>query len=124
MNDFLLDSNILIYASKPEFDWLITDYINEFNSVSLITKIEVLGYPHFTPPVLALTQAFFEDMTVFDISHPIADLAIYLRQHKKMSLGDSIIGATALLENKTLITRNTSDFDWITGLTVINPIDK
>jgi predicted nucleic acid-binding protein len=40
-----------------------------------------------------------------------------------MSLGDSIIAATALGGDSTLITRNVDDFRWIAGLVVINPFD-
>ncbi len=38
-----------------------------------------------------------------------------------MSLGDAIIAATALEYNATLVTRNTSDFDWISDLILENP---
>ena len=38
-----------------------------------------------------------------------------------MTLGDSIIAATALRFDMPLVTRNTSDFLHITGLHLINP---
>jgi len=41
-----------------------------------------------------------------------------------MSLGDSLIAATAIVHNTNLITANTKDFDWIKELTIINPLDK
>jgi toxin FitB len=47
-----------------------------------------------------------------------------LRQQRKMTLGDSLIAATALIYNQTLITRNDKDFDWIDGLKLINPFDN
>jgi predicted nucleic acid-binding protein len=49
--------------------------------------------------------------------------AITLRQQRKMSLGDSLIAATALAYEIPLATRTVKDFDWISGLTLINPID-
>ena len=39
-----------------------------------------------------------------------------------MSIGDSIIAATALINDRTLFTRNTKDFKHIDGLKVKNPI--
>jgi hypothetical protein len=38
-----------------------------------------------------------------------------------MPLGDALVAATALLHGLTLVTRNTPDFDWIDGLTLLNP---
>jgi len=39
-----------------------------------------------------------------------------------MSLGDALIGATALIHKYTLVTANTKDFDWIENFNVINPV--
>nr|VFJ66054.1 MAG: hypothetical protein BECKFW1821B_GA0114236_11116 [Candidatus Kentron sp. FW] len=37
-------------------------------------------------------------------------------------VGDALIAATALVHNLELATANTSDFDWIEGLDVVNPV--
>jgi predicted nucleic acid-binding protein len=39
-----------------------------------------------------------------------------------MSLGDSIIAATAVIHRKTLVTHNTADFDWIKELAILDPL--
>jgi predicted nucleic acid-binding protein len=39
-----------------------------------------------------------------------------------MSLGDAIIGASALVHQDTLVTRNTADFRWIPGLRLLDPL--
>jgi predicted nucleic acid-binding protein len=44
------------------------------------------------------------------------NLAIGLRQQRKMSLGDALIAATALEHNLTLATHNEGDFSWVPGL--------
>ena len=44
-----------------------------------------------------------------------------LRQMKKMSLGDSLVAATCLAHDLTLVTRNAADFSWIENLRVLNP---
>jgi predicted nucleic acid-binding protein len=38
-----------------------------------------------------------------------------------MTLGDSLIAATALVHGRTLVTRNTKDFQWIAGLRLLDP---
>jgi len=50
--------------------------------------------------------------------------AIQLRQHKKISVGDAIIAATALLYHTVLLTVNVQDFEFFNGLEVENPFDK
>jgi predicted nucleic acid-binding protein len=49
--------------------------------------------------------------------------AVRLRQIKKMTLGDAFVAATALTYKLTLVTRNTKDFGWIDGLSLLNPFD-
>ena len=46
---------------------------------------------------------------------------IALRKIQKIKLPDAIIAATALVHNLTIISRNTSDFKNITGLTCLDP---
>jgi hypothetical protein len=40
----ILDSNILIYAIQPNYEYLIDWILKELPSVSVISQIEVLGY--------------------------------------------------------------------------------
>jgi predicted nucleic acid-binding protein len=42
---------------------------------------------------------------------------------RRMTLGDAIIAATALVHDRTLVTRNIGDFLWIAELTLINPFE-
>jgi toxin FitB len=120
----LLDSNILIYAAKPEFPQL-KDLLKEKNvAVSDITRLEVLGFREITNEQQTYFNAVFALVTVIPVNRAIIDVAINLRQSKKMTVGDAIIAATALLHCNELITRNAIDFKHIMELTVINPIDK
>jgi len=47
-----------------------------------------------------------------------------IRKQYKIKLPDAIIAATARIYNLTLLTRNTKDFQEISGLLTINPWDK
>lgn len=42
---------------------------------------------------------------------------------KKMSLGDSIIAAAALLNGLIVVTRNIKDFIWLENIAVYNPFE-
>jgi predicted nucleic acid-binding protein len=53
----------------------------------------------------------------------VLEQAVKLRQRKKMTLGDSLVAATALVHKLTLVTRNTDDFDWIDELSLLNPFE-
>ncbi len=118
----ILDSNILIYAwspSHPELRQFIQQHIP---SVSIVTKIETLGYHQLSPGERSHLEAFFDDAVVLGITDAIADRAILLRQQKRMSLGDSLIAATALVTRQPLVTHNLIDFNWIEGLELIDPL--
>jgi toxin FitB len=119
----LLDSNIIIYASQPEHDQ-IRRFISENEiAVSALSYVEVLGYHRLTEESRLYFDEFFRIVEVLPISQAVLDLAVALRQMRRMTLGDSIIAATALVFNRTLVTRNIEDFQWIAELTLLNPFD-
>ncbi|MCX8143252.1 MAG: type II toxin-antitoxin system VapC family toxin [Bacteroidia bacterium] len=121
---YLIDTNIIIYFLSQElppnsltFISKIIDY--EFN-LSVISKIEVLGYPN----IKESTVKFIALANVFNIDDRIVDVTIQLRrEYLKIKLPDAIIAATALVNNFELITRNTKDFKKIKSLKVIDPFD-
>ena len=119
----LLDSNIIIYAAQPEHDqirWFISEH--EI-AVSALSYVEVLGYHQLTEESRLYFEEFFRIVEVLPISQAVLDRAVALRQMRRMTLGDSIIAATALVYNRTLVTRNIEDFQWIAELTLLNPFD-
>ena len=54
----------------------------------------------------------------------VLDQAVVLRQQRRMSLGDALVAGTALVHGLTLVTRNIEDFQWIQGLSLLNPFDE
>lgn len=117
----LLDSNIVIYAAKPEFDSLRQFLSEKKLAVSIVSYVEVLGFHQITDQDKNELQDFFAQTKIIPISGEIAAEAIDLRQRRRMKLGDSLIAATALIENVQLVTNNTRDFKWITDLDLIDP---
>jgi toxin FitB len=84
----------------------------------------VLGYHKLTPVAEAELSDFFTYATVIPVDRVVVDTAILLRRQRRMSLGDAVIAATALVHGLTLVTRNTVDFLWITGLTILDPFQN
>jgi toxin FitB len=118
----ILDSNIVIYATQENAPKKLLDILFESDSVvSEITKLEVLGYHGFTNEERYNMNQVFKKLNIIIINSDIINLAIELRQSKKMSAADSVVGATAILNNLELHTRNTSDFKHL-PLTVVNPM--
>ena len=98
----IVDSNLIILASKEEHGdvraWLAAADV----AVSAISRVEVLGFPHITPSEQAKLDAFFATFEIIPIADPVRDEAIRLKQLKKMSLGDSIVAGTAILHGGEL----------------------
>jgi len=118
----LLDSNIIIAAAAPGGekinDWLEGHAL----ATSIICRIEVLGGPKLAEPQKGWLAAFFSKVHVLAMDATIAELAIRLRQERKLGLADAIIAATAMQHNLPLVTRNTDDFKRIAGLQLIDPL--
>lgn len=120
----LVDSNIIIYASQPEHDWLREFIAENQPFVSAISYLEVLGYHRLTETDKAHFEVFFASANVLPLSRQILDGAVRLRQQRKMSMGDSLIAATCLEHRLILVTRNTQDFMGIQDLKLLDPFEK
>lgn len=120
----LLDSNLIIYASKPNGERIREFIAREAPFVSVISKVETLGYHALSDNERERLEQFFTAAPILSVSDDIVDIAIKLRQMSVMSLGDSLIAATALSFDLTLATHNVRDFDQIEGLTVVDPVES
>ena len=120
----LLDSNILIYSSKPEYAFL-REYIREGTAfLSVINKVEVLGYPKLLNKEAKYLKRLFEVAPVLPVTNQVIDHAIKIRAEHNLSLGDALIGGTAMHYKLGLVTRNDKDFSQVSELEIFNPIDK
>ncbi len=120
----ILDSNIIIYSTKPEHAFLRNFIAKNSPLVSAVSYVEVLGYHKLTSLEKELFEQFFRSTRILPISKEVTARAVQLRQTKKMTLGDALIAATALVNNAVLVTNNTADFDWIDELKLFNPMEK
>jgi hypothetical protein len=96
---FLIDSNVIIdyLAGKiPDAKKeLIHNIINDIPAVSVISKIEVLGF-NTSAEELKFLESFFQDVLVLDLNSDIVEQTIFIRRSIKIKTPDAIIAATAI----------------------------
>ena len=121
---YLIDSNSIIYYLGNQLPSngteLMKTLIDARPNLSVITKIEVLGF-NATPGDTTTLTAFMKDALILELTSEIADKTITLRKSYKIKLPDAIIAATTLMNQMILVTRNTEDFKMIDGLQMVNP---
>ena len=122
--NMLVDSNVIIdYVSNriPEKSAKQLDnYFNSNFSVLIISKIEVLGFNTLDYEMEQL-ESFIQLNSIVYIDEAVADKTIEIRRMKRIKLPDAIIAATALVQNCILLSHNTTDFNKIEGLQVLDP---
>ena len=123
---YIIDTNAVIdYLGKkmPETGMaFMNSVIDQVPNISVVTKIEVLGFNAPEEHYRLLTN-FMNDANVIDLSNDIVEACINMRKNHKTKLPDAIIAATALVYDLVLISRNTKDFKSIEGLKVVEPYD-
>ena len=116
------DTNIIIYIGNGTLNEEIIG--SDPICYASITFIEALGYSEILSAEEQRITKFLATITEISLSETIIRTAIRLRQLNKMTLGDSIIAATALENGKVLWTANIDDFKHIEGLELINPVNN
>jgi predicted nucleic acid-binding protein len=122
--NYLIDTNVVIdYTSNllpAKGEVFVENIFNTGFNISVVVQIEALGYDG-DPAKMLLLEKFLALANVFPVGAAVAQQAIKLRRIKKIKLGDAIIAATALVHGLVVVSRNTSDFNNIPGLQVIDP---
>lgn len=88
-------------------------------AISVISHIELLSKKIPTKEWEQLLY-FIQIAVIYDLKKEIVEQTIILRQNFKIKTPDAVIAATALTQNRKLITRNSSDFKNIPDLEVID----
>lgn len=125
MKGYLIDTNILIYyfvdiIPDKENDTLERILKTSFN-VSIITKIEFLGWGKHTDEGYEKAKEFISFAHMIPLNKKVANLTINIRRKNKIKLPDAVIAATALSNDLILVTRNDRDFKGVEELQIYNP---
>jgi toxin FitB len=119
----LIDSNLIIYATQPHYSQLRSWLVNYASHYSAISRLETLGYHLLGDPEKQAITAILENLDILMIGKSTLEIAINLRQQRKISLGDALIAATCLEHDLPLATANGKDFEWIDSLVIHNPVE-
>ena len=120
----LIDSNLIMYATQSPYTQLRRWLVNDATHYSAISRLETLGYHRLGDPEKQAIMAILDTLEMVLITKATLEIAIGLRQQRKMSLGDSVIAASCLEHGLSLATANDKDFAWVPGLVIHNPVER
>jgi predicted nucleic acid-binding protein len=136
---YLLDTNVISETRNPNYDSAVKAHIDKIPDEELFMSILSVGEISFGIEKLPsgkkkaeLTQWLHDKLIPW-----FQDRIITLDQEIMLEWGrlraqvgrtlpavDSLLAASALTHRLTIITRNTHDFDGITGLSLLNPWEE
>lgn len=119
---YLIDTNAIIDYLENKLPEKASNRIDGDTVImSVISRIELLAWPRATEKQLKVLENFINASEVLLLSEDVIVKTIAIRRASGIKLPDAIIAATALVHNLILLTRNTSDFKKIDGLTHADP---
>jgi predicted nucleic acid-binding protein len=120
---YLLDSNALIYAARPEARYApFRSWARHPDAaVSAMSRVEVLGFARLTAADARFFAALFQLLPQLPITDAVLNQAVHIRQQVRIKTPDALIAATALVHDLELVTVD-SDFAQVAGLAVVNPL--
>ena len=122
-SEYLIDTNVAIEyigASLPEKALSKLDtIINSQFYISVINKIELLGFSGLTENETEKFTLFIDSAINIGLNRDVVNMTIEIRKAFKIKIPDAIIAATALTYDLVLITRNTADFKNIPNIRML-----
>ena len=124
----LLDSDILIYHINGQLDEpaerFLTGVWNGPVYISVISRMEVLGWKGHTDESWHMTNQFLMAFIEISLDEDVVQTTIRIRRSINIKLPDAMIAASALSRRLVLVTRNMDDFCRIPDLHVADPFDS
>jgi len=121
----IIDTNILIYhlagVLNDQAEATLADALENGSYVSIITRIELLGWRKHSPDSLKAVEALLQSVSEIPLHEEIIHLCISFRQNYPIKLPDAIIAATAQYAKVPLMTRNMADFERVPELKMVDP---
>jgi predicted nucleic acid-binding protein len=109
VSEYSFDSNILIDSLNGNQQARDELHLRKRRWISRVTWIEVMSKVH--PDDDRVMNAFFDDFGIDEVTIPISRRAAELRLARpSLKLADAIILASAQVNHRILVTRNTKDF--------------
>ena len=93
-NNYLLDTNILVYALKGLAN--VKPYFNVTPSISVVTEIEILGVKDMSLNEIQIRETAIEFCYIIPLTNAIKRKAIELKRIIKIPIPDALIAATAI----------------------------
>lgn len=109
MSKYLLDTCFILglYKQNEQALRLLQNVPFDACCVSVINRIELLGYQNITPHDERELTAFLNQVHHVEMDKTVQNKAIELRKRHKIKLADNIVLATALVHDLTLLTLDT-----------------
>ncbi len=105
---YLLDTNFIInlYNRKQnELSFLLNNKVDFSQcAISVITRLEVLGFTGNSQQDKQNLSLLLAKLECIELSFPIQEKTINIREQRKIKLPDAIILATALMTKRELVT--------------------
>ena len=119
----LLDSNVVIYLRDPKWGEKIFRQIDDERLATCNVVIaEVLGFKGLNKSDADYFEQFFVTMKNYQFDDKVTRMVVELRRRHTIQLPDAIIAATALVNDLSLCTHNTEDFENVPDLLLFDPL--
>lgn len=121
--NYLIDSNAIIDFCNGTLPINGKNLLFSISTpqISIISNIELFANKNISQEEFNLLEKFVHIATVYPLNTSLIAKTIEIRQEYRIKLPDAVIAATAVVNKLTLVSRNTSDFNKIQGLTVVDP---